>query len=346
MFRGVLVCLVLACFSSAGTLDQAVHALARRVAPHLEANDRAHVVLHNISTLSSSDAEAARASLERALDSGQRGPAAEIEVTLTVSENTRGYLLVAETVRNGERIVQMEAWQPEAVPQQLPRDAVSTRLIWEQDSPMLDLAVIGNRMLILEPAAMVIYTSGAAGWERPDSHALDPVPVVRDPRGRLQVSGDSFTAFFPGSTCTGTWSTAFDAHCDRGSEPFPLAGKHVRFTPGRNTLELEHGPTVFSVAPRGIAPAQMEAWGDDFVTLESGCASGGILATAPRDRTSPDALTLFELTGSETAAASEPATVPGPVLALWPAENGALAIVRNAASGRYAAYGIGIDCGH
>ena len=37
--------------------------------------------------------------------------------------------------------------------------------------------------------------------------------------------------------------------------------------------------------------------------------------------------------------------VPGPVTAIWPAGNAALAVVRNKDTNRYEAYSIAVDCG-
>jgi hypothetical protein len=138
-------------------------------------------------------------------------------------------------------------------------------------------------------------------------------------------------------TCRGAWNPALDLHCEPASETFSLGGAQARFTPGRNTLEVH---------PRMTAAELVEAWGDDFVPIESGCARGEMLATAPGDRFSADSLTAWEMVESQPVAASEPAGVPGPVLALWPAGDGAVAIVRNTPSGTYAAYHISVDCRH
>ena len=318
-------------------MDEAVHALARRLA----ATGTAHVVLHNISSLSSAEAARVRAMMESALSPARTGP--PVEIALTISRNVHGYLLVAEYDRNGERVEEMEPFEPDA-PALHARTAITPRLIWEQDTPMLDLQVTGDRMIILEPAAIVIYKRGAAGWERPDSYAFNPVPVVvRDPRGRLQLSGDSITAYLPGATCR----AVTEVRCEPDSAMFSLGGKQVRFTPGQNTLEAADGAQLgFSIAPGLPASQRIESWGDDFIALDSGCAAGQILATGPGDRASPDSLTAFKLIDAQPVPMSDPAGLPGPMVALWPAGDGALAIIRNPLSARYAAYGIGIDCSH
>jgi hypothetical protein len=369
VFRGVFFCLLLASAASGESLDDAVHALARKVVSQFESNPTPHVTLRNISSLDNTVAGRARTLLERALHSASTRSGPDVEITLTVSQNIGGYLLIAEYERNGDRIQEMEPWQPDEPAPHAMRSSINARLLWEQDSPMLDLAVLGDRMFILEPAALVIYMRGAAGWERPDSHALDNAPVERDPRGRLQVSGDSFVASLPGVTCHAAWNPAFEAQCAAPSAPFPVANEQARFSAGRNTLELEGWPSAFSFAavdqhgrplylaaeaddrahiynsdrkPRG----EIDSWGDDFVAVANGCASGEILATAPGDRASSDSLTAFDPSGAQPVAVSEPVDLPGPVLALWPADNGALAIVRNLVSGQYAAYSVGIDCSH
>ncbi|HZU24853.1 MAG TPA: hypothetical protein VFA04_04985 [Bryobacteraceae bacterium] len=338
VFRGVVFCLLFAFAVSGETLDEAVHTLARRVAARLAANEAPHVILHDISSLSGGDAARARTTFERALRSGSKRAAQTVDITLTLSRNIRGYLLVAELERNGERVEDMQPWQPDAPAPQAMHTSLAARIGWEQDTPMLDLAIAADRMLILEPSAIVVYVRGAAGWERPDSRALDGAPVIRDPRGRLQISGDSFTAFLPGATCHGSWSPSLDAHCEPGSAAFSVGGAEARFTPGRNTLEVH---------PRAVPFDPPDSWGDDFIKIGSGCARGEVLATAPGDRASPDSVTAYDTSDPrQPSAASEPADLPGPVLALWPAEDGALAIIRDPASRRYAAYNISVDCSH
>jgi hypothetical protein len=194
VFRGVFFCLLLALVASGETLDEAVHTLARKVAARLTPADSPRVVLHNLSTLGGSDAGRARAILQRALRSASSRAGQPVDVTFTVSQNVRGYLLIAELERGGDRVQEMQPWQADAPAQHGMRSAVTARVLWEQDSPMLDVAVNGDRLFILEPAAVVTYLRGAAGWERPDSHVLEGAPVVRDPRGRLQVTADSVAA--------------------------------------------------------------------------------------------------------------------------------------------------------
>jgi hypothetical protein len=87
--------------------------------------------------------------------------------------------------------------------------------------------------------------------------------------------------------------------------------------------------------------------GSDLATVHSGCASGWqVLATA-QTADSRDTIQAFEFMDSMPVAAGQSLDLPGGVTSLWTnAEgDGAVAIVRNASSGKYEAYLLTIACG-
>jgi len=354
VLRAILLCLLLAGLCGAQTLDEAVRSLAKKVTAHLSAGEVAHLAMaRNLSSLGNAEAARARAVFERALRQSSARHGQPVDVAFTISHNSGGLLLVAEVQRGDGRQVEMIAYKAPATVRSA-RALLEKRLVWQQDEVMLDIAVAGDSMLVLEPAEVVVYARKTSGWERAEAKPLEGTVAVRDPRGQLLLNGDGFTAYLPGVVCHGV-------HCDAG-------GKDVRFTAARNTMQVEEWPPVFSfvqVEERG-RPLYLTAesdgrthiydqarrplgafdsWGDDFVTVANGCGAGmAILAASPSARDATDLVTAFEIADRKPIAISDPAEFAGPVTALWPAPGGALAIAHNPATGQYEAYTLTLGC--
>lgn len=371
MFRGIPFCLLLAAVCGAQTLDEAARGLARKVAARLAPGEVAHVTgARNLSSLGNLEVARARATFERALRQPAARTAHRLDVALTVSQNSRDVLLVAELDRGDQHVIEMVPYHPAPPVARPARSMLEKHLFWEQGNPMLDAVVTGDNLLVLEPASVTLYARRASGWERLDARPLDGVAAVRDPRGRLQVAEGSLTAILPGSVCRGTWTPALDIHCESADGAFPLGGQDVRFVAGRNVLQAEDWPPMFSFArveERGRPlyltaeldgrthlynadrkpVGSVETWSDDFVSVESGCGAGrAILASTVAESDANDSLAAFEMVDRKAIEVSDPAEFPGPLAALWPAPGGAVAIARNLGTGKYAAYGVTIDCGH
>lgn len=359
-----MFCLLLATVSRGDALDEAVRSLAKKVSARLTAADAPRVTARNISSLSNVEVGRTKSGLERALRRATARATQTVDVRITISENQRGFLLVAETLRDNDRGVDIAVYRPE-IAERTTRSVLEKRLLWEQESPILDVAIVDDKMIVLEPATIVVYARKSTTWDRADSRALDMVGTVRDPRGRLQVSDGSITAWLPGFVCRGSWMPSLDISCESGDPAFPLSGESVKFTMGRDTLEFGDWPPFYSYARIGALQLLAEAdtrthvyesgktlvytfsaWGSDFTIPENGCAANRfVLATSSADRDAPDTLTSFEFVDRKPVPASDPISFPGPITALWPAGSGVTAIARNLASGQYAAYSITIDCG-
>jgi hypothetical protein len=338
VLRGLF--LIFLAVTEAQSWDDAVRALARKVTAHLAANETAHVTSRNLSSLSQSDAAKVQAALERALRRRVRNPTA-VDVALTISENVRGYLLVAQIGKDLEMTVEMASFRMEA-PRVLPRAAIAKRLLWEQDAPILDVLVMDDQMLILDINGVARYDhrSKVEGLQMPSA-------LPRDARGRMEIANDSLTVEVPGSTCRGTWRP-LALTCESGGE----------FSPARNTLEAAGSPPYFSRVRIGEMDAVAEIdgrthlydaahkpvatadeWGSDLATA---CASTRILASGPGDQESRDFVALYEIVKRAPARVSDPVEFTGPVTAL----TSSLAIARNLSTGRYEAYSLTVDCGH
>src|SRR5882724_2977099 len=91
------------------SMEDAARGLGKTVAARLSADEVAHVTVRSMVT---GDVARGRAAFEQALRRRVRNPS-PVEITLTFSENVKGYLLVAELRRGTERIVEMVAFRPE-----------------------------------------------------------------------------------------------------------------------------------------------------------------------------------------------------------------------------------------
>jgi hypothetical protein len=332
------------------TLEDGARAMARSTATHLTASERAHVTVHNLTPLGAGDVTRVQAAFERVLRRNVRNEKI-VEVTLTISENVKGYLLIAEIFHGDERAIEMRSVPKEPAVAPSPAGiTIAKKLLWEQSAPILDVALVADFMLVLDTAGVSRYERREGQWDRVG--VLPAASSVRDPRGKLDLEGDSLTVQLPGTTCRGTWNPSVSLHCDAGG----------MLTAGRNTLEPE--PAHFSEArtkdvlllaemdgrthmydSAGKHAGSFEGWGTDFVAIQSGCAANRIMAASASYEDSSDSIALYDVVNNAAVRFSDPAELPGPVTALWPVKDGALAVVRNVSTRRYEAYSIAVDCG-
>ena len=201
--------------------------------------------------------------------------------------------------------VEMVAVSTHSSPAAPDRQLLTKRLVWEQSEPLLDVVQQGDRTLVLSNGTVAIIQAGKR------SDLVIDIPRVRDPRGRLEVDGNALTAYFPGATCRGT-EEPLHVDCDNNSADFLLNGEKVRFTPGRNTIA-------------GIRP------GDETASVCEGMKLAAI---------KEDVIALL----SQNGGARDQTELSGAITALWPVSDGAIAIIRNPETERYAAYAISVDC--
>ena len=335
----------------------------------------------NLSSLPDSELARARREFETALGTpaGGESPA---EAHLTLSENPTQFLLVEEVRRGDESQVWIAAWKRSG------RPAVSVsgltlekRLIWEQDEPILDVAVVGDRMVILAPSKITVQDPAG----RQSTVPLVPArPWPRDLRGRLRASGGRLEAYLPGMGCNGSAEPVLNLECRASEGPWVLeSGSRGillgNFAAGRNYFDgrvVAQNGTPKLVAPfysaaaveeqgsvwwllalldgrtevldNSLEPvAHIPGWGSDVVGINAPCGGGSqVLATRPGDGNEPDAIQAFGMVDHMPASLGPAVTFPGPVTALWPSgSTAALAVARDAATGKYAAYVLTMVCG-
>ncbi|GEM_PF-3256644 len=310
--------LLLAQGIGAQTLEEALQALGKKAAARVPAGTAIHVTGRNLSSMSVAEAARAQATLEKVLRRRTPRQAPVAEVRLSIGENLREYMLVAEIVREGERSVEMVAYRPEAaVKKALP--PLEKRLMWEQAEQILDAAIAEERMFVLDTERVAVYERREGHWELAGSKNVD-APPVRDARGRLEIREGNLAAYLPGRGCRGSWKPVFDVSCEDASAEFVLEGMTVRFVAGRNTLESS-GRTSF------FGDTAAVCGGRTLVVRDTGDGVGAVIVSEGKQVDAAEALDLG-----------------GTVTALWPARDGAVAVVRNSNTGRYAAYAVSLDC--
>jgi hypothetical protein len=340
------------------------------VAARLEPNETAHVTAHNLSSLGRADALRTQSIFEQAIRKRLRNPTT-LELTLTISENLKGYLLVADFKRGEERIVEMMPYRPELAPAQArPALTIIKKMLWEQTAPILDIAWIDEQMLVLDANGVTRYERRDDKWTALETATAGPAsPVVRDPRGRISVENGSVTVDLPGTLCRGSLKPALSLNCETGGtissgrNTFDVPGPTA--ADGRNTTDSQE--PFFSEArigqlrivagidgrarvydASGTLSQTIEEWGSDLAAVNT-CAVPRVIVSGAAansgDRELRDSATLYDFVHAIPIRVSDPIDFPGPVTALWPSNDGALAVSRNVSTGKYEAYGLTADCG-
>ena len=201
--RGFLL-LMIAMAARADILDDAVAALAKKVVARLATSETARVTSRNISSLPAADAAKAQTALTRALQRRPRNPR-QVEVALTISENLRGYLLVAEIRHENETMIEMTEFRIAAASAQAPAAfRMESKLLWEQELPILDVTVLPDYLRVLDTAGLAPSAEGSrlsvtAGQlnttDGPFTEAKEMISyALYDVRGKAEV--EEWTARF------------------------------------------------------------------------------------------------------------------------------------------------------
>ncbi len=256
-------------------------------------------------------------------------------IRVTLSEDARGLLFVAEVFSGDNRQIVMLPWTLPPSAQAKPRVTITKKDLWTQPEPILDilLADSGSQMLILSPNKIASYRSMGDKWTPSATASLQlPRPLPRDPRGRIEATAGGFEAFLPVATCTGAWNPELKLTCASGIANWPgTFGTH--WLADRNVLE-------------GDAPApSFEGWGSDWASIADPCGAGTVdIASSPN--TEHDSVRAYLIVDRQATPVSDAMPLPGPVTALWPADSdkAATLVVHNLQTGEYEASRLGVAC--
>lgn len=369
---------------------QIAHSIAEALGP-----GSARLTVENLSQISKDAVPAIRRMVEEDLKTDgvnvTNSESANL-IRLTLSENQRGGLWVAEVVEGSETRVVMTPVDlaplpgaPTAQKVLLHRDVLAraSELRWkgaaqdERSAPeLLAAAEVNGSLVVLTRDRVSALEPSPVGWtEREHAEFGIGHGASRDPRGVVVRSSDGhgFSAYAPGVECTGALATpvadqaaAWSSTCHASDDPWPVAQTgqdtwiKAFYNAGRDyftgVITPSMGPDLPPLYSAGFLPglpgpamiiggvdgkvqiveggqlktiAGTRDWGSDFAVVSSGCGGAHVIVSSSGDGTG-DSLRAYEISAQEAIAVSEPLTLAGTAMALWPAADGrsALAIVR------------------
>jgi len=320
---------------------------ARRVAASFPPGTRVAIEVRNRSSLGAGDVAAVRETIlgelaARDLRVTTTAESADVaaSATITLSENTNGFLWVAE-IRQGDRSSVLLMAVPRASAASTAENSGITlrgALLWSgpehvlaaSTAPPTQLAASSATQLANSPTAtgasnlLLLITDGVTASVTDARHtfkiALPPSGSVdRDAQGSLAWTASGVTASIDGESCTLS---------------LPLATSQPQCH------------TDAKVIPSPLPKAQL---GSQRADLPAACGgvSAEILASGTGDYTQPDSIRAYEMRDGDVVPVSPAIAFPGPVLSLQTQSNtAAVAVVHNLGTGDDEVYEISLVCGH
>jgi hypothetical protein len=288
----------------------------------------------NLSTLSPDDVSRIRAAFEAAVPLTADGAALRV----TVSENPRHFLLTVQLADS----TWMESWPKPVRKAARPPHRLRVTPVWEQARRILDLQADEETLRVLEPDRIVTWRRMNGAWKQESVAALAPLaPVARDPRGKFEP-GEVWLA---GQRCTPAsprWTCAKSDWMVPGRNYFAgPAGPYFSAVEGKGgTLQVGVDGRARWLAQGRDAVTLAEDWGGDAAAIEASCGAFVLGATRLGQQ-----LQAFALRGLSLEPVTEPWTVEGTVVALWPAGGGeALLVTYQRQAGLYEASRVALLC--
>ena len=208
---------------------------------------QAQLTVRNLSTIQTGEIPIIRKLIEQDLKArGVLAGGAESAnaIRVTLSENSRERLWVAEVVEgNATRVTIVHVGAAEATTTRTTSERVVLRkekipsLVTRtgaalQDEPILAEAEINGHLVVMFEDRIAVFSTAGANWSESNSFAMSS-KLVRDPRGFLvpAADGGSFTAYAPGTQCTGNYSlplnggnleSRWTVRCRANDDPWPV----------------------------------------------------------------------------------------------------------------------------
>jgi hypothetical protein len=269
-----------------------------------------------------------------------------------------------------ERVMVTGALEGAARPDESAWFSLDLRPLFAHPVQLLDVALLGDRLLVLDVRSVGLYRRTANTWEPIESRAFPAgAPWPRDLRGRLRTAGDRFEAWLPGTLCTGT-ADPLTFTCAENQAAWPVGIENGGIERGRNHFVTPEGVRFYGVValgtganPRWLIAGQDGSliWldaarraagtagaADDLAALRPACqADTTIVAVEHAPGTDSDTLRTYQPVNGRLVPAASPIALAGVVTALWstPGADVATAIVRDRGAARYEALQIRVACG-
>ena len=213
-----------------GPWDQPAASLAEQIAGILGPG-QARLTIRNLSTISVDQIPAIRHLLEQNLKAhGVLASGAESANTIrvTLSENSRERLWVAEIIEGNETRVAMVSLPPGVAQQVQVGSGLTLRKqpVFTTSDQVLAVLETSNGLVVLEPEQVVITAHAAEGWQLLKKVSIgQTTSLPRDPRGVILPSADGsgFDAFLASAKCSGAYSAnEWTVHCHESDDPWPI----------------------------------------------------------------------------------------------------------------------------
>jgi len=207
---------------------------------------QAQVTIRNLSTIQAGEIPAIRKLLEQDLKAHgviASGGESANTVRVTLSENARERLWVAEVVEGSETHVAMVHVDASTVAvtaadahMVLRKEKIAGLFIriggFVQDEPVLAASEINGHFVVIFADRISIFSLIAGGWTESNSFLMEQ-RLSRDPRGVLLANADGggFTAYAPGAQCAGSYSlplsgpsvdSGWNVRCHTSDDPWPV----------------------------------------------------------------------------------------------------------------------------
>ena len=200
------------------------------------------LTIRNLSSIQTIEIPAIRKLLEQGLKARgvvAAGAESANTVRVTLSENARERLWVAEVVEGSETHVAMVHVNASSAPvivadarMVLRRERISGIGGIAGEDPILAAADINGHFVVMFADRISIFSARDGGWLEANTFVLEK-PLGRDPRGVLLPSADggSFRAYAPGTGCTGSYSlplsgatgdSGWNVRCRPSDDPWPV----------------------------------------------------------------------------------------------------------------------------
>jgi len=226
-------------------------ALAEQIAAIL-GPAQAQIIIRNNSQIPTEEIPAIRRLLEQDLKArGIQASGTESAniIHVTLSENLRERLWVAEIVEGNETRLAMVHVEAVSEQQQAPVSGLTLRkqTVITTMQPVLAALETANNLVVIEPEEIVIYAHSADGWKEQSRVGIgQKKPLARDPRAVIYPlpNGQGFEASVAGMSCTGTPQPSADwnLHCRESDDPWFLTPPQPTQNGGAADMNIQVAP--------------------------------------------------------------------------------------------------------
>jgi hypothetical protein len=252
----------LTAYASSSPWEQPAAALAEEIVGILGPG-QAHLTIRNLSTIPTDNIPAIRRLLEQDLKAhGVLASGAESAnaIRVTLSENIRERLWVAEVVEGNETRITMVHVDPGSTGQAQAGSEIALRKQSVLTSSKVVLAALetAHGLVTVEPEEIVIYGHAAEGWREQKRLGIgQKKPLARDPRGVVFPAPDDegFVAFVANMACSGSYQPVQPAgnwtvRCTESDDPWTI----VQPPPAQPNIASQTQPSIDSQMNISVAP--------------------------------------------------------------------------------------------